>query len=66
MLQLDNMEKIKNKSNKELMEMRKNLQDEFERVRIDLIKLYDYWNLIGKSYNDIDKEINDRFGINNK
>ena len=60
------MEKIKNKSNKELMEMRKNLQDEFERVRIDLIKLYDYWNLIGKSYNDIDKEINDRFGINNK
>ena len=66
MRQLDNMEKIKNKSNKELAEAQKKLHDEFERVRVDLIKLYDYWNLIGKAYADVTNEINDRFGVNNK
>lgn len=60
------MEKIKNKSNNELLEMRTKLRDEFEKVRVDLIKLYDYWVLIDKTYNEVDKEINDRFGINNK
>jgi hypothetical protein len=66
MLQLDNMEKIKNKSNVELIEMQKKLKDEFEKVRIDLIKIYDYWSLIEKKYNEINIELNDRFGINNK
>lgn len=60
------MEKIKNKSNKELAEAQKKLHDEFERVRVDLIKLYDYWNLIGKAYGDVTNEINNRFGVNNK
>jgi hypothetical protein len=60
------MEKIKNKSNVELIEMQKKLKDEFEKVRIDLIKIYDYWSLIEKKYNEINIELNDRFGINNK
>ncbi|MFN7656375.1 MAG: hypothetical protein ACK5OW_01135 [bacterium] len=60
------MEKIKNKSNAELIEMQKKLKDEFEKVRIDLVKIYDYWSLIEKKYNEINNELNDRFGINNK
>jgi hypothetical protein len=43
------MEKIKNKSNAELIEMQKKLKDEFEKVRIDLVKIYDYWSLIEKN-----------------
>lgn len=60
------MEKIKNKSNAELIEMQKKLKDEFEKVRIDLIKVYDYWSLIEKKYNEINNELNNRFGVNNK
>lgn len=60
------MEKIKNKSNAELIEMQKKLKDEFEKVRVDLIKVYDYWSLIEKKYNEINNELNDRFGVNNK
>ena len=60
------MEKIKNKSNSELTQIQKQLFDEFESVKKDLIKLYDYWSLIEKDYNDVTKELNNRFGINNK
>lgn len=60
------MEKIKNKSNAELLEMQKKLKDEFEKIRTDLINLYDYWSLIEVKYNEINNELNDRFGVNNK
>jgi hypothetical protein len=60
------MENIKNKSNAELEKMKKDLADEFELVRKDLIKIYDYWQSIEKKYNEITNELNDRFGINNK
>ena len=60
------MEKIKDKSNSELIQIQKELMDEFERVRKDLIKIYDYWNSIEKKYNEVTNELNDRFGINNK
>ena len=39
---LDNMEDIKNKSNNELAQMLKVLSVEFEQVKMDLIKRYDY------------------------
>lgn len=60
------MEKIKNKSNAELAKMQKDLAEEFQRVKIDLIKIYDYWISIEKKHNEITKELNDRFGVNNK
>jgi hypothetical protein len=66
MRQLDNMENIKNKSNTELTQIQKQLADEFEKTRMDLIKIYDYWQSIEKKYNEITNELNDRFGINNK
>jgi len=56
----------KNKSNSELTKIQKELSDEFEKVRGDLIKLYDYWVRIEKEYLIITSELNDRFGINNK
>jgi len=60
------MENIKNKSNAELEKIKKDLADEFEVVRKDLIKIYDYWHSIEKKYNEITNELNDRFGVNNK
>jgi hypothetical protein len=60
------MENIKNKSNTELTKIQKELSEEFEKVRKDLIKIYDYWVSLEKRYNEITNELNDRFGINNK
>ena len=61
------MEKeIKNKSNKDLIQMQKALSTEWANIKIDLIKRYDYWMSIEKSYNEINEELNNRFGVNNK
>lgn len=60
------MENYKNKSNNELTKIQLELKTEFEKVRVDLIKLYDYWSSIESRYNEVTKELNDRFGINNK
>ena len=57
---------IKDRSNSELTQMQKELMDEFEKIRKDLIKMYDYWNLIDKKYNEVTNELNNRFGVNNK
>lgn len=59
-------ENIKNKSNNELVEIQKKLADEFEKVRTDLIKMYDYWVSIEKVYNEVNTELNNRFGVNNE
>jgi predicted methyltransferase len=59
-------ENIKNKSNNELVEIQKKLADEFEKVRTDLIKMYDYWASIEKIYNEVNVELNNRFGVNNE
>jgi hypothetical protein len=61
------MEKdIKNISNNELAQMQKTLSNEWSKVKVDLIKLYDYWMSIEKKYNEINDELNNRFGVNNK
>jgi hypothetical protein len=60
------MENIKNKSNSELSKIQKELHDEFNRVKSDLIKLYDYWVSIEKKYIEVNNELNNRFGVNNK
>ena len=58
--------KIKDKSNNELIQAQKVLSTEWLKVKGDLIKLYDYWMSIEKSHNEINDELNNRFGVNNK
>jgi hypothetical protein len=60
------MENIKNKGNVELTQIQKELATEFESVRKDLIKVYDYWISVEKKYNEVTNELNSRFGIDNK
>lgn len=60
------MENIKNISNTELAKMQKEIADEFNKVKLDLINVYDYWMSLEKKYNEINNELNDRFGVNNK
>jgi len=60
------MEKIKNKSNSDLAQIQKELGVEYERVRGELLKLYDYWMSLEKSFTEVNNELNDRFGVNNK
>jgi hypothetical protein len=60
------MENIKNKSNTELAKIQKDLADEYELIRTQLLKKYDYWLSIEKKYNEVVLELNNRFGINNK
>ena len=60
------MGNIKNISNSDLAKMQKEIADEFNKVKLDLIKVYDYWVSLEKKYNEINNELNDRFGVNNK
>ena len=60
------MKDIKNKSNSDLAKIQKELADEYEKTRIDLIKKYNYWILLEKEYNKVVLELNNRFGVNNK
>ncbi len=60
------MKDIKNKSNSDLVKIQKELADEYEKTRIDLIKKYNYWVLLEKEYNKVVQELNNRFGVNNK
>jgi hypothetical protein len=60
------MENIKNKSNTELAKIQKDLANEYELIRTQLLKKYDYWLSIEKKYNEVVLELNNRFGINNK
>lgn len=59
-------DRIKNKSNTELAKMQKETADEYEKVRHDLLKIYNYWMSLEKKYNEIVIELNNRFGVNNK
>ena len=60
------MKDIKNKSNYDLAKIQKELADEYEKTRIELIKKYNYWILLEKEYNKVVLELNNRFGVNNK
>jgi hypothetical protein len=54
---------IENKTNSELLLIQKQKRDLFEKVKYDIVKLYDYWTTIESDYNQITEEINKR---NNK
>jgi hypothetical protein len=58
--------KIKDMSNTDLAQLQQELMKEYELVRKDLINMYEYWNNIEKKYNEINIELNNRFGVNNK
>jgi len=60
------MENVKNKSNIELAKIQKDLGEEYELIRNQLLQKYDYWMSIEKKYNEVVLELNNRFGINNK
>lgn len=51
---------LKNISNAELLKLRNEKREEFEIVRLKIIKTYDYWEQIGYEYNQIFSEINKR------
>lgn len=57
---------VKNMSNTDLTKIQKELAIEFDSVKMDLIKLYDYWASIEKKYHEVNNELNDRFGVNNR
>jgi len=51
---------IENKSNSDLLLLQKQKRDLFEKVKYDIVKLYDYWVSIEMDYNQITEEINKR------
>lgn len=51
---------IENKTNSELLLIQKQKRDLFEKVKYDIVKLYDYWVTIEQDYNQITEEINKR------
>lgn len=51
---------IENKTNSELLLIQKQKRDLFEKVKYDIVKLYDYWTTIESDYNQITEEINKR------
>jgi predicted nucleic acid-binding protein len=52
--------KIDNLSNSELELLKKQKNDEFESVRLKIVKIYDYWRSIERDYLDIQEELNKR------
>jgi len=62
MVSLVKMEKLnfKNMSNSDLQVMKKKKADEFSKVKMDIVKLYDYWLKIEDTYNQINNELNKR------
>jgi hypothetical protein len=51
---------IENKTNSELLLIQKQKRDLFEKIKYDIVKLYDYWTTIESDYNQITEEINKR------
>lgn len=59
-------EDLTKKNNKFLKDSEINLRSEFEKIRIEILKLHDYWMSIREEYIKVNNELNNRFGINNK
>ncbi len=53
---------IRNLSNSDLELIKKEKRDEFESIRLKIVKMYDYWESIERDYLDINEEINKRNG----
>lgn len=59
-LKYRNMKELDKKTNKELQSLKLELKDKFEKVRFDVVKIYDYWQSIGVDYNEVNKELRKR------
>lgn len=47
-------------SNSDLQALKKKKADDFSKVKMDIVKLYDYWRNIENTYNEINEELNKR------
>lgn len=47
-------------SNSELELLRKDKRDEYEKVRLNIVQLFDYWMRIETDYNKIESELKNR------
>lgn len=54
------MKDLDKKSNTELLKLKHDLSEEFEKVKIDVVKVYDYWKFVEEQYHDVNNEIRKR------
>lgn len=54
------MKDLDKKSNNELHSLEKELRDKFEKIRFDVVKVYDYWQSIGEDHQKVYKELKKR------
>jgi len=54
------MKDLNKKSNNDLLTLKKETKDKFEEVRLEVVKVYDYWKYLEKEYNIINKELTNR------
>lgn len=54
------MKNLDKKTNNELLTLRKETKDKFEEVRLEVVKVYDYWKHLENEYLILNKELNNR------
>jgi hypothetical protein len=54
------MKDLDKKSNSELLTLKKETRDKYEEVRLEVVKVYDYWKFLEKEYHKINKELGNR------
>jgi hypothetical protein len=54
------MKDLDKKSNNELSTMKKELNDKFEEVRLEVVKVYDYWKSLESDYHIVNNELKKR------
>jgi len=54
------MKDLDKKSNNELQSLKGEISVNFEKVKLDIINLYDYWKTIEEDYIDVVNELNKR------
>jgi hypothetical protein len=54
------MKDLDKKSNNDLLSLKKELGDKFEEVRIEVVKVYDYWESIKLDYSKVNNELRKR------
>ena len=59
-LKYRNMKDLDKKSNNELLTLRKEKQDKFEEVRLEVVKVYDYWQHLKGEYHMVNNELKKR------
>jgi hypothetical protein len=52
--------KLDEKSNNELLTSRKELSDKYEEVRLEVVKVYDYWKFLESEHHKVNNELRKR------